>query len=357
MLRQPALAKFLRLYRQRGDKAFYSGKVAKDIAETVQATGGVITEKDLSAYKVRWLQPLSVDFQGHRLHLMPPPSSGGIVIGSALKLIDYSALKKLKPQSVEELHLLAEILKISFRGRNLLGDPQFHSNPLAHLISGEYLEPLAKQLSPKKRLKLEPLADVHGSKESTETTHLSVLDIEGNAVAMTVTLNGNYGSGVVSKKYGISLNNEMDDFTTRPGEPNMFGLVQGKANQVEAGKRPLSSMSPTLVEKDGRIVMSLGAPGGPRIISGVIQVLYRTLVNGWNMDIAIQAPRVHHQFLPDQLYFDEFRLQPATQSGLQALGHSLQASSIARVYGIQLNKKGWLEAAFDSRGEGSVDGF
>jgi gamma-glutamyltranspeptidase/glutathione hydrolase len=116
-------------------------------------------------------------------------------------------------------------------------------------------------------------------------------------------------------------------------------------------------MSPTLVEKDGRIVMSLGAPGGPRIISGVIQVLYRTLVNGWNMDIAIQAPRVHHQFLPDQLYFDEFRLQPATQSGLQALGHSLQASSIARVYGIQLNKKGWLEAAFDSRGEGSVDGF
>jgi gamma-glutamyltranspeptidase/glutathione hydrolase len=175
---------------------------------------------------------------------------------------------------------------------------------------------------------------------------------------MTVTLNGDYGSGVVSKKYGIALNNEMDDFTTKPKVPNMFGLIQGAANRVEAGKRPLSSMSPVLVEDHGKIAMSLGAPGGPRIISAVFQVLYRVLARHLDMDQAIQAPRIHHQFLPNVMDIEADRFSPEVISGLKDKGQQLKVvSHIARVFGVRKNSEGILEAAFDSRGEGAAGGY
>lgn len=354
-LRQAALTRALRELSRKNLEGFYRGPVAKDIVNSVKKSGGVLTMEDMANYKVRWLEPLTTEYQGHKIYLMPPPSSGGVVIKTALELIEKIELKKYKALSIDELHLMGEVLSRSFRGRALLGDPAFHKNPMDRLLSENYLNELASSISVKSTKQLDPL-EKSAAKESENTTHYSIMDKDGNAIALTVTLNGNYGSAVVSDRYGIALNNEMDDFTTRPGKPNMFGLIQGQGNLVEPGKRPLSSMSPTLVEKDGKIVMSLGAPGGPRIISGVLQGLYRVLTSGMDMDTAIQAPRVHHQFLPHMLFVDGARLSPDVIEALEKKGHKVKESWIAKVYGVRKNKQGHLEAAFDSRGEGAAGG-
>ena len=351
LLKQPGLTKALELLAKQGEKGFYTGPVAKDIVSAVTATGGIISLADLASYKVRWLEPLTAEFAGRKLYLMPPPSSGGIVIKSALQLTDKLKLKEMAPLSSDEFHAIAEILKMSFRGRSLLGDPDFAKLPIEKLTSPQYLFEMADKFKSSKTMKLEPV------KESEETTHFSILDSEGNAVALTVTLNGDYGSGVVSQKYGIALNNEMDDFTTKPGQPNLFGLVQGKANEIEPGKRPLSSMSPTLVEKDEKIELTLGSPGGPRIISAVYQVLYRVLVSGWNIDEAIQAPRVHHQFQPNFTYIDARRVSPEVIANLKNRGHEIKEQPVAKVYGVMRTQSGALEAAHDARGEGGSGGF
>ena len=359
ILKQPALAKALELYRDQGPEGFYSGTVAKDIATTVQAAGGVITVADMAAYQVRWLVPLQTEFNGHRVYMMPPPSSGGAVIKAAFELFDRIDIQKQAPLSVNEIHLMAEVLNRAFRGRALLGDPDYHNNPFDRILAPAYLDEMAGTIDIDKAVQLEPLVDKPVD-DSTETTQFSILDANGNAISLTITLNGSYGSGVVSEKYGISLNNEMDDFTTRPGEPNMFGLVQGFGNRVQPGKRPLSSMSPTLVEKDGKIVMTLGAAGGPRIISSVIQTIYRVLVTGLDIDRAVQFPRVHHQFLPNKLYMDEFKFSPEVVTGLQQRGHETvpqRPSYLGRIKAVRLNDKNYLEATFDNRSEGAVGGY
>lgn len=356
ILKQPRLAKALAEFRVKGPKGFYEGPVARDVVASVKATGGHMTADDLKSYKVRWLKPMVTEFEGHRIHLMPPPSSGGVVILSALKMIEKLKVKEKAPLGVDEYHLLAEIGARAFRGRALLGDPDFHKNPLSFLTSDSYLNEMTKSVNPAKAVALKPLdpADV---RESSETTHYSVMDAEGRAISLTVTLNGNHGSAVVTEKFGIALNNEMDDFTTRPGEPNMYGLVQGAGNDVEPGKRPLSSMSPTLVEKDGKIVMTLGAPGGPRIITGVLHALYRILARGMDVDSAAQTPRVHHQFLPNVVYVDRQRFAPEVINGLKAKGHQVEEGWMAKVYVVRLRPDGILEAAFDARGEGAAGGF
>ncbi len=356
-LQQHGLTKAMKEFKRKKTKGFYEGFVAKDIVESVKATGGVMELTDLKNYKVRWLKPLTTSYLGHKVHLMPPPSSGGVVIKSALNMMERLKLHEKEALSVEELHLMGEILARSFRGRATLGDPDYHNNPLDLLLSDNYLKKMAHSINQHKSKKLQPLSIEAKAQESTETTHYSVMDAKGNAISLTVTLNGNYGSAVVSNRFGIALNNEMDDFTTRPGEPNMFGLIQGKGNSVQPGKRPLSSMSPSLVEKDGKVVMTVGAPGGPRIISGTLQVIYRVLANGWDMDKAIQAPRVHHQFLPHVLYVDKDRLSPDVLKMLKKKGHTIKESWIARVVGVRLNEKGNLEAAYDSRGEGAAGGY
>jgi len=358
-LRQPALAQALQLLRDQGADGFYKGEVARDIAETVQANGGVITAADLAAYQVRWLQPLQAEFNGHRLYMMPPPSSGGAVIKAAFELFDRVGIQQQAPLGVDELHLMAEVLNRAFRGRALLGDPDYHDNPFDTILADAYLDEMAQSIDLGRAVQLQPLVD-KAIDDSNETTQFSILDIEGNAISLTVTLNGSYGSGVVSKKFGIPLNNEMDDFTTRPGEPNMFGLVQGYGNRMQPGKRPLSSMSPTLVEKDGRIVMTLGAAGGPRIISSVIQTIYRVLVTGLDIDRAVQFPRLHHQFLPNKLYLDEFKFSPEVIAGLQQRGHETvpqRPSYLGRIKAVRLNEKNYLEATFDNRSEGAVGGY
>lgn len=358
LLKQKQLAKALKEMRNRGITPFYRGQIGQDIVKTVQSLGGVLSEDDLRHYKVRWLQPITTEFKGKTVYLMPPPSSGGLIIAASLKMIEELKVDQQKPLSIAELHYLAEIMKINFRNRTLLADPDFHKNPTQIFLDQEEIKKSVKLISDDKVLKLDPVKVV-SYKESPQTTHFTVLDAKGNAVALTVTLNTVFGSKVVSDKYGIALNNEMDDFTTRPGEPNFFGLVQGPANKVEPGKRPLSSMSPTLVsdKKDGKIVMALGAPGGSRIITGVLQTLYRVLAQDYNMDDAIQAPRIHHQFLPRTLFVDEHRFAPETIEGLKKLGHEVEESWHSKVNGVRVNKKGFLEAAFDSRAEGGANGI
>jgi len=359
VLKQPALAEALKLYRDRGPDGFYSGAVAQDIAATVQAEGGVITVADMAAYKVRWLQPLETEFSGHKVYMMPPPSSGGAVIKAAFELFNKVDIQQQAPLSLNEIHLMAEVLNRAFRGRALLGDPDYHDNPFDKILSDGYLNKMAKSIDNSRAVQLAPLVDKPVD-DSKETTQFSILDADGNAISLTVTLNGSYGSGVVSEKYGISLNNEMDDFTTRPGEPNAYGLVQGLGNRVQPGKRPLSSMSPTLVEKDGKIVMTLGAAGGPWIISSVIQTIYRVLVTGLDIDRAVQFPRVHHQFLPNKLFIDEFKFSPEVVTGLQQRGHETVAykpGRMGRIKAVRLNDKNYLEASFDNRSEGAVGGY
>lgn len=359
IMKQPALAQALTLLRDNNTAGFYHGDVAQDIVATVQANGGVITLDDLANYRVRWLQPLVARYRDHKLYSMPPPSSGGAVIKAAFELFDKLDIERYRPLSVDELHLMAEVLNRAFRGRALLGDPDFHKNPLDLILSAGYLDEMARSISLAKSTQLQPLVD-KPLDDSNETTQFSILDADGNALTLTVTLNGSYGSGIVSENFGISLNNEMDDFTTRPGEPNAFGLIQGFGNRVQPGKRPLSSMSPTLVEKDGKIVMALGAAGGPRIISSVIQTIYRVLASGLDIDRAVQFPRVHHQYLPNKLYMDEFKFSPKVVAGLRQRGHETveqRPGYLGRIKAVRLNDKNYLEAAYDNRSEGAVGGY
>lgn len=355
LFKQPRLATFLRVLSSKGSDAFYKGKYAKDLATFIKSAGGRLDLEDLNEYKVRWIEPLVTEFKGHRLHLMPPPSSGGVVIAQATKLIEELKIAEQAPLSSGEAHLLAEAMKLSYRGRSLLGDPAFVKNPIEKLLDPAELKRLASLVRSERALDVETLKPV--ANDSENTTHFSVMDAAGNTVALTVTLNGDYGSGLVEPNSGIALNNEMDDFTTKPGQPNMFGLIQGRANLVRPGARPLSSMSPTIVEKNGKTVLSLGAPGGPRIISGVLQVLYRSLTQDFDVDQAVQAPRLHHQFLPNVVRVDSLKWAPDVLEKLQARGHKIETGSTGKVYAIRLGDDGILRGAADARGEAGVGGY
>jgi gamma-glutamyltranspeptidase/glutathione hydrolase len=357
VLKQPALARALTELKDKRTSGFYAGAVAKDIVNSVRQAGGVMTLADLQAYKVRWLAPMTAEWAGQKLYLMPPPSSGGVIIKTALQLIDKLQLSRQPLLSLNELHLLSEIEARAYRGRGLLGDPDFHRNPVEWLTSTNYTNEMAQSVDLKTSHPLPPLKDDE-THEKTETTHFSVMDNKGHAIAMTITLNGGYGSGVVSDRFHIALNDEIDDFNTHPNTPNMYGLTQGTGNSVEGGKRPLSSMTPTLVEKDGKIVMSLGAPGGPRITSAVLQVLYRILMQNLNIDLAIQTPRIHHQFSPNKVFVENSRLSPEIVQGLKDRGHAVEFTrGIGKVYVVRLRPDGVLEGAFDARGEGAAGGI
>jgi gamma-glutamyltranspeptidase/glutathione hydrolase len=357
ILKQPQLGKALRALRDQGPKAFYQGAIGKDLTATMKKLGGVLADADLKNYKVRWLTPLQKTYLGYNVNMMPPPSSSGVLTTSLIILAEMIGLDKDVPTSTEEYHHLGEIMKISYRGRTLLGDPDYHKNPIAYLTSTEYLKPLMEKIKSSKPMSLIPLNDTEIKKESSETTNFTVMDSSGNAIVMTVTLNGSYGSRVVTNNYGIALNNEMDDFTTNPNKPNMYGLMQGKGNLVQAGKRPLSSMSPTIIQKDGKTVLALGASGGPRIITAVFQSWYRVLANKYNIDRAIQTARIHQQFMPETLYVDELNFSADTKKNLTKIGHKVESSWMGRVNGIYLNEKGILEGAYDSRVEGGAGGI
>lgn len=368
-LKQPLLAKGLRLLRDQGPKAFYEGPIAKDIVDVIGQTGGIISLEDMKAYRAVWRQPLRRTWRGYDLSLMPPPSSGGLIIAQALELVDRIEAKHGVSSSLssQEAHVWGEALKLAFASRGQMGDPMktlSMTDLTARLLAPDRLDRLAKLFQKEVAIKVktsksadlkEAMAPVT-NKEKTETTHFSIADKNGNAVSFTVTVNGSYGSGIVSGKFGIALNDEMDDFATQPGQPNQYGLIQGEANAVGPGKRPLSSMSPTIVEKDGRFVAALGAPGGPRIPSAVFQVLIRTLAQSLDAEEAVHLPRVHHQFLPDTLFFDARKFSPDVTNKLKNFGHATQEAWIAKTYLVKMNSEGLLEAAADPRGEAAVGG-
>lgn len=355
ILIQKDLGQLLREIRNRKIISFYEGDAARDIVSSVKKAGGVISLKDLKNYKPIWRKPLVVKKSGYQFLLMPPPSSGGVVIASALELMNFIPLQKQKPLSADEAHSMIEILKLAYKGRAELGDPAFHKNPLDKLLNKDYLKTLAKDFSMDQSLPT-IAEDEKQAEERSQTSHLSVVYKNGDAVSMTFTLNGNYGSGLATEKYGVFLNNEMDDFTTRPNKPNMFGLIQGPGNQVEPGKRPLSSMSPTIVEKSGKTILVIGAPGGPRIISSTFQALYRKLYNKMDIDQAIQAPRVHHQYLPNKVFYDDMKWSPEVIENLKSRGHNMEPGWQALVYATGQGKFD-LTGAYDSRGEGDVSGY
>lgn len=370
-LKQPGLAKALSLIANRGEKAFYQQEIARDLVDTIQKSGGILSLEDLKKYKTRWLKPIEREFMGYQVYLMPPPSSAGVVISTALDLTEKLELQNKKILSSDELLGLAQTLKLAFSSRFSLGDPDFVQNPTEKLISREYLQKLFDILKLKpseQNSKIESLrqtvsvATDNSALEHPETTHLSVMDSEGHSVAMTVSLNGMLGSAITTPKYQIALNDTMDDFNTRPGQANQYGLIQDNANAVAPMKRPLSSMSPTIVKKDSQVVLTLGSPGGPQILSSVFQVLYRKLVNKLDIDLAIQTPRIHHQFKPDYLYVDQNKLSPDVLEKLEQNSYKAQGNFIARVYAVSLEehplfKKKMLFGAFDSRGEGLASGY
>ena len=349
----PQMVKALKLVQRSPLKSFYGGPLGRDVVHTTTKNKGVMTEEDLKNYQVRWLNPVSVSFRHHQIYSMPLPSSGGLILARALKLIEKQKLYKKPLYSVEELHLLGEIMARAFRPRNLMGDPDNFKGSIPNWLSEENLKKLNQTLSPAQVHYLNPL------KESMETTHISLMNNKGDAVAMTITLNGFYGSGLVTEKYGIVLNNQMDDFTTLPGKANMYGVIQGRKNQVKGGRTPLSSMTPVIVEHKGKTILSLGGAGGPMIINGVLQTLYRYIANKLNIDQAIQAPRIHHQFIPRHLFVEEKRFSSDIIIQLKMKGHKIRyRDHIARVFGVALDRKnGWLSAGHETRRESFAGGY
>ncbi|NVJ26892.1 gamma-glutamyltransferase [Myxococcus sp. AM011] len=344
LLRQPDLARTLSTVAKSGAKGFYSGTVAKGIVDTVKAGGGVLTLEDLASYKTRPREPLEGSYRGHRILTMPPPSAGGVAVLQVL-----GALEQLRPQGFgfrdpEAVHLYVEALRRAYVDRaRYLGDPDFADVPTARLISKGHIADLAGSIDPKKvTSSLALLPQTAGSQGSTltdkpvtltpeperkNTTHISVVDKQGNAVALTTTVNYSFGSCVVAKGTGVLLNDEMDDFAAQPGVPNAYGLVTGEPNAIQPGKVPQSSMSPTLVfskEDPKRVMLAVGSPGGSTIPTTVIQVISNMVDSGMDVARAVNEGRVHHQYLPDELWVDKWGLEPATLSALEAKGHKVR---------------------------------
>jgi gamma-glutamyltranspeptidase/glutathione hydrolase len=322
---QADLAATLALIAERGPDAFYRGPIAAAVAAASAAHGGMLTAGDFADYRIKEREPVACAYRGYDITSSPPPSSGGTILCEILNILAGWDMKALPFRSPQQVHLMTEAMRRAYRDRNNeLGDPDFVTNPVARLISPDYAASLRTAIDPEKAT---PSAALGGaapaSREKAETTHYSVVDAAGNAVSVTYTVNGNFGAAVMAPGTGFLLNNEMDDFTVKPGSPNLFGLIQGEANAIAPGKRPLSSMTPTIVERDGKPVLVLGSPGGPRIITAVLETLTNIIDGGLAPDEAVVAPRFHHQFLPDTLYYERGGLTPKTAAALGAMGHRL----------------------------------
>lgn len=323
-------ATFARL-QEHGPEEFYTGETARRLAAAMAAHGGTITLADLAAYRPVEREPLRGAYRGHEIVTMPPPSSGGIALLQMLAMLEPHDVAALGHNSAAKYHLFAEVMKRAFRDRaEYLGDPDFVRVPVTQLLDPAYLRARMADFSPTRATPAAAIAPGLGAfdpaalrVEKPETTHYSVVDAAGNAVANTYTLNGAYGSGVTIPGTGILMNNEMDDFTTRVGSPNMFGLIQGEANAIAPGKRPLSSMTPTLVLRDGQLLLVTGSPGGPTIINTVLQVVTNVIDHRMPVAQAVEAPRIHNQWLPDVVTYERFGMSPDTQAILRSYGHTL----------------------------------
>ncbi len=320
---QADLAKSLKAISENGADAFYKGGIADLIVKASAANGGILAKEDFEQYKVRELKPVQCSYRGYDIVSSPPPSSGGLVICEILNVLEGYPISYLGYGSAETVRLMVEAMRHAFVDRNTaLGDPDFVDNPVEKLTSKAYAEEIRARIDPYRAGVSEKLKPA-GFGESNETTHYSIIDKDGNAVAVTYTLNGSFGIGKVADGTGILLNNEMDDFTMKPGVPNLYGLVQGEANAIEPEKSPLSSMSPTIVSKDGKPFMVIGSPGGSRIITITLEAIMNVIDHGMDLQEAIDAPRIHHQWLPDKVYMEPYALSPDTQRLLAGMGYDV----------------------------------
>ncbi len=356
----PAQARALRLIAQHGADTFYRGEIADAIAQTMQANGGPITKQDLASYTVRVAEPLRGTFQGLDVLSMPPPSSGGVAMQQIFGLLErhFKQINAAPHNSPPYVHLLVEAMKHAFADRaEWLADAAFVHVPIERLLSAAYLNERADSISMQRTNESQFYGSRTAGVEDGGTSHLSVIDANGMAVACTETINLSYGSLVVVPGFGFALNNEMDDFTTIPGEANAFGLQQSDRNLPEPGKRPLSSMSPTILVDDGRVVLVAGASGGPRIITATTQCILNCLLFDMTPAQAVAAPRFHHQWMPNVLQFESAWPDPAVPSALQQLGHETGTTgSVGVVQLIRVTPDG-IRAASDPRKGGAPAGY
>ncbi|PHI28531.1 Gamma-glutamyltranspeptidase precursor [Budvicia aquatica] len=347
ILIQTDLAASLDLIAKQGVDAFYKGPIADQIANEMEKNGGLITKADLAAYKAVERQPVSGTYRGYEVYSMPAPSSGGIHIIQILNILENFDLKSMGQNSADAIHVMSEAMKFAYADRSeYLGDPDFVTVPVGALTSKEYAKSLAAKIDMNKA---RPSSEIRPGKlapyESDQTTHYSVVDSQGNAVAVTYTLNTNFGSGIVAGSSGILLNNQMDDFSAKPGVPNVYGLIGGEANAVQAGKRPLSSMSPTIVTKDGQVFLATGSPGGSRIITTVLQIVLNTLEFNMNIAEATNAPRIHHQWLPEEIRIEK-GISPDTIRLLEKKGHKVSVKpTMGSTQSIVVTPEGLFGAA------------
>ncbi|AFC86094.1 gamma-glutamyltransferase [Frateuria aurantia] len=350
-LRQPELARTLESIRDGGSKAFYHGPIAQAVVKASQANGGLLSLRDFADYTVQWDSPVQCDYHGYHLVSAPPPSSGGVTVCEILLQLQPYPLAKWGYASAQAIHYQVEAERRAFADRNsVLGDPAFVHNPIAELLSPAHIAKLQSTIQP---VKATPSSEIKGDldgSEGTNTTHYSVVDAKGNAVGVTYTINFLFGTGHIAGDTGFFLNDEMDDFTSKPGVPNAFGLVQGKANQVEPGKRPLSSMTPTVVLKNGKVFMVTGSPGGSTIISTVLQSILNVTQYGMNVQQAVNAPRMHHQWYPDQVNVEPGLLTPQVQQQLEQAGYRFHTvNSWGADEAILVDPSGGLDGANDRR--------
>ena len=319
---QKDLAKTLKEISAKGSDGFYKGWVAKALVDSSQAGKGIITQADLDKYKTRELAPIECDYRGYHVVSAPPPSSGGVVICQIMNILEGYPMADLGYHSAQGLHYQIEAMRHAYVDRNsYLGDPDFVNNPIEHLLDKNYATKLRDAIEPNKAGDSQAIKPGVAPHEGNNTTHYSIVDKWGNAVSVTYTLNDWFGAGVMASKTGVILNDEMDDFTVKVGVPNMYGLVQGEANAIAPGKAPLSSMSPTIVTKDGKAVMVVGTPGGSRIITATLLTILNVIDYKMNIQEAVDAPRFHQQWMPDTTNLETFAVSPDTQKILESWGH------------------------------------
>lgn len=362
---QTDLAKTLRAIAQ-NPRNFYRGTIAQAIAQDMRQQGGLITQRDLQAYRPIWRTPLCGSFRQYQVCSMPPPSSGGVHLLQILNIVSNTNFRALGWRHPDALHLLTEAMKIAYADRaTYLGDPDFVNVPVAALTSPAYAAQRRREISLKqarasKDVKAADPATLQRLqvKESDDTSHLNVVDADRNAVSLTFTVNTGFGAGVVTPGTGILLNNEMDDFASAPNTPNAYGLVGNEANAIAPSKTPLSSMTPTIVTEQGKLRLATGSPGGSRIITTVLQILINVLEYEMDVSAAVAAPRLHHQWLPDQLFVERWGLDVATIENLRQRGHQIQmAAPWGNASAIAVTDDGSLEGAADPRGGGAARGF
>jgi len=356
LLIQKELAQTLAAIRDKGKSGFYEGNVADHIVNEMKAGGGIITYDDLKAYQAVWRSPVTTMYRGNKIISMPPPSSGGIVLIQLLKMVEPYDLRSIKFQSAATVHLMVEAERRAFADRaKHLGDPDFYKVPSV-LTDSSYIQRRMVNFNPRVANKSDSIS--YGMIESEETTHVSIVDTEGNAVSLTTTLNGGYGAYTVVRGAGFLLNNEMDDFSVKPGTPNMYGLVGAEANKIEPNKRMLSSMTPTIIEKDGKLKMVVGTPGGSTIITSVFQAVVNVIDFDMDADKAIQSPRFHHQWLPDVIITEKDAIPLSERKLLEIIGHTFKdRNAIGRMEAIVITNQGKLQGAADRRGDDDVKGF